>query len=75
MVNYNFYEPGQYEIKITYMIPNLKNTTLQQTNVYYVNYNQIAISTTNLNPVIGSNVTLSANNTKMYTSETNATYE
>ena len=75
MVNYNFNEPGQYEIKITYTIPNLKNTTLQQTNVYYVNYNQITISTASLNPAIGSNVTLSANNTKMYASETNATYE
>ena len=72
--SFDFTEPGQYKIEVTYSIPNVGGTK-SSVETYYVNYNQVAISVPNNNPKVGSTVTLSANNTNMYASTTDATYQ
>lgn len=72
--SFDFTEPGQYEIEVTYSIPNVGGTK-SSVETYYVNYNQVAVSVPNNNPKVGSTVTLSANNTNMYASTTDATYQ
>ena len=74
MFNYLFDEPGQYTITVTYSVPNLDGT-LSQSETYYVNYNQVAITASNTNPKVGSTVTLSANNDGMHVATTDATYQ
>ena len=72
--SFDFTQPGQYKIEVTYSIPNVGGTK-SSVETYYVNYNQVAISVPNNNPKVGSTVTLSANNTNMYASTTDATYQ
>ena len=75
MVNYEFNEPGKYEITITYTIPNLDNTTLVKSESYFVNYNQASINVSNSNPALGLNVNLTANNSEIYESTSDASYQ
>ena len=72
--SFDFTEPGQYKIEVTYSIPNVGGTK-SSVETYYVNYNQVAVSVPNNNPKVGSTVTLSANNNNMYASTTDATYQ
>ncbi|MBQ5500972.1 MAG: hypothetical protein IIT81_02020, partial [Mycoplasmataceae bacterium] len=72
---YFFYAPGKYEITFEYTINEPVSETIVQT--YYVIYNEISISASTNNPLLGTSDTLSINTSKIYStySDSDVTYQ
>ena len=72
---YFFYAPGKYEITFEYTINKPVSETIVQT--YYVIYNEISITTSTNNPLLGTLDTLSINTSKIYStySDSDVTYQ
>ncbi|MBO6073081.1 hypothetical protein J6P59_05715 [bacterium] len=72
---YFFYAPGKYEITFEYTINKPVSETIVQT--YYVIYNEISITASTNNPLLGTLDTLSINTSKIYStySDSDVTYQ